>query len=161
MDSIYRKIVKGEIKWENLPLEDTIGYRLVCRFLDESIEIRDLLDQELNKPPFTITSRFPRNNDGSWSEKEFYSGYRSFDFAFLYKRPELNISLEGELQVRTILQHAWADVSHDTFYKNDKIQLFPEYYSEGLISQMHNLSDILYSIDKNFVQLRKLAIIDH
>ncbi len=158
LDSIYRKIVKGEIKWDDLPLDDIIGYRLVCRFLDEAIELRDLLDYELDKPPFNIISRFPRLDSKNWAEKESYSGYRSYDFAFRYQRPELGIQLEGELQVRTILQHAWAEVSHDTFYKNDSLALFPKEISEGLILQMHNLSDSLYAIDKNFVQLRKQAI---
>ena len=157
LDSIYRKIVKGEVKWDDLPLEDTIGYRLVCRFLDEAIELRILLDDELNKAPFNITSRFPRLDSGEWAEKEPYSGYRSYDFAFSYKRPELNIQLEGELQVRTILQHAWAEVSHDTFYKNDSLALLPKDTSEKLIHQMHNLSDILYVVDENFVKLRKQA----
>lgn len=157
LDSIYRKIVKGDIKWGDLPLDDTIGYRLVCRFLDEAIELRALLDDELNKSPFTITNRFPRNDGGDWAEKEPSLGYRSYDFAFLYRRPELEIELEGELQIRTILQHAWAEVSHDTFYKNETLASLQKDVSEGLLSQMHNLSDLLNATDRSFVQLRKQA----
>lgn len=157
LDSIYKKITKKEIEWKQIPLEDTIGYRLICRFIDESTELRDLLEEELNKPPFKITSRFPRDEKEQWTEKEPNSGYRSYDFAFVYKRPEHNIEIEGELQVRTILQHAWAEVSHDTFYKNDKLGLTPEWFSQGLVKQMHSLSDILSAIDKNFVELRKIT----
>lgn len=158
LDSVYRKIAKREITWNDLPLDDTIGYRLVCRFLDEALELRGILDQELNKPPFTITNRFPRTDSGEWSEKEVNSGYRSYDFAFIYKRPELGVELEGELQVRTILQHSWAEVSHDTFYKNDKLSASPKNFSQDLIQQMHALSDMLFEIDMSFVQLRKLAL---
>lgn len=157
LDSVYRKIAKKEITWNDLPLDDTIGYRLVCRFLDEALELRTILDDELNKPPFTITSRFPRTDSGEWSEKEINSGYRSYDFAFVYNRPELGIELEGELQVRTILQHAWAEVSHDTFYKNESLSAAPEDFSQCLIQQMHALSEMLFAVDTSFVQLRKLT----
>ena len=157
LDSVYRKIAKKEIMWKDLPLEDTIGYRLVCRFLDEALELRNILDDELNKPPFKITSKFPRTDSGDWAEKEINSGYRSYDFAFVYKRQELGVEIEGELQVRTVLQHAWAEVSHDTFYKNDYLALLPKDISEALLMRMHSLSDQLNAIDKDFVQLRKLA----
>ena len=157
LDSVYRKIAKKEITWKDLPLEDTIGYRLVCRFLDEALELRNILDDELNKPPFKITSKFPRTDSGDWAEKEINSGYRSYDFAFVYKRQELGVEIEGELQVRTVLQHAWAEVSHDTFYKNDYLALLPKDISEALLMRMHSLSDQLNAIDKDFVQLRKLA----
>lgn len=157
LDSVYRKIAKKEITWNDLPLDDTIGYRLVCRFLDEALELRTILDDELNKPPFTITSRFPRTDSGEWSEKEINSGYRSYDFAFVYNRPELGIELEGELQVRTILQHAWAEVSHDTFYKNESLSAAPEDFSKCLVQQMHALSEMLFAVDTSFVQLRKLT----
>lgn len=159
LDSVYRKIVKKEITWNDLPLDDTVGYRLVCRFFDEALELRAILDDELNKPPFTIISRFPRTDSGEWAEKEINSGYRSYDFAFVYKRQELGIELEGELQVRTILQHAWAEVSHDTFYKNDSLALLPKEVSEVLLLRMHTISELLHTIDKNFVQLRKQAAI--
>ncbi|MDP3989911.1 MAG: RelA/SpoT domain-containing protein [archaeon] len=157
LDSVYPKIAKKEITWKDLPLDDTIGYRLICRFLDEALELRTILDDELNKPPFTITSRFPRTNSGEWSEKEINSGYRSYDFAFVYKRQELGIELEGELQVRTVLQHAWAEVSHDTFYKNESLAAASEDYLQNLVKQMHALSDMLFAVDTCFVQLRKLT----
>ncbi len=158
LDSIYQKITLGQISWEDLPLDDTLGYRLVCRFLDEARELRDLLDEELNQPPFTITNRFPRDENGNWADKVKDSGYRSFDFAFLYKRPELKIELEGELQLRTILQHAWAEVSHDTFYKNYKLDKIAEYLAKGSLEQMHIISDVLDAADRSFVQLRKTVL---
>lgn len=158
LDSIYQKLISEQISWKDLPLDDTLGYRLVCRFLDETFELRDLLEVELNKPPFEIISRFPRDDSGNWANKVEDSGYRSFDFAFLYRRSELNIELEGELQLRTILQHAWAEVSHDTFYKNNELNKLPEYLTKGSLEQMHIISDILEAADRSFVELRKTAL---
>ena len=158
LDSVYKKLAEGQIKTNDLPLDDILGYRLVCRFLDEALELRDILDEELNKPPFKIISVFPRDESGKWIGKEPYSGYRSYDYAILYSRPEVGIELEAELQLRTILQHAWAEVSHDTFYKNSALNLLPEQIRETLNKQMHSLSDALNSTDKYFVLLRKSTI---
>jgi putative GTP pyrophosphokinase len=155
LDSVYKKLAEGQITTNDLPLDDIIGYRLVCRFLDEALELRDILDKELNKPPFKITSVFPREESGKWANKEPYSGYRSYDYALLYSRPEIGIELEAELQLRTILQHAWAEVSHDTFYKNSALNLLPEKTREELIQRMHELSNFLEDADNNFVKLRK------
>lgn len=157
LDSVYKKLAEGQITTKDLPLDDIIGYRLVCRFLDEALDLRNILDEELNKPPFKITSVFPRDETGKWTNKEPYSGYRSYDYALLYSRPEIGVELEAELQLRTILQHAWAEVSHDTFYKNSDLSLLPKEIQESLNQQMHTLSDTLELADKRFVLLRKSA----
>ena len=34
LDSVYKKLAEGQITTKDLPLDDIIGYRLVCRFLD-------------------------------------------------------------------------------------------------------------------------------
>jgi len=158
LESVYRKLCLGEVTWDDLPLEDILGYRVICRFLDECIEIRDLIDQEIQKPPFALVSRFPRYENGQWASKVADSGYRSFDFAFLYRRPEISLELEGELQVRTQLQHAWAEVSHDTFYKNDDLKQIPPYLSGTALDIMHSLSDSLEAVDRNFIALRKIVV---
>lgn len=156
LESVYHKLCLGEITWEDLPLEDILGYRVVCRFLDECKELRDIIDSEIQKPPFALCSRFPRDASGHWVHKVEGSGYRSCDFAFLYRRPELSLELEGELQLRTQLQHAWAEVSHDTFYKNDDVRHIPPSISGAATDMMHSLSDSLEAVDRNFVTLRKI-----
>ena len=158
LESVYKKLCLGEITWEDLPLDDTLGYRLVCRFGDECTELRDIIDNEMNKAPFKLVSRFPRDNEGKWIEKVSDSGYRSYDFAFIYSRPEINLELEGELQLRTSLQHAWAEVSHDTFYKNSDLANSPDYFAKGTSNTMHALSDSLANVDRMFVELRKMIV---
>lgn len=158
LESVYRKLCDGAIAWQDLPLEDILGYRIVCRFLDECRELRNIMDKEFHSPPFSLKSRFPRDEKGEWADKVTDSGYRSYDFAFVYNRPEIGLELEGELQLRTTLQHAWAEVSHDTFYKNTSLEKAPSYISEGAGTMMHALSDHLEAIDRHFVELRKLVV---
>ncbi|MBI4441063.1 RelA/SpoT domain-containing protein [Candidatus Woesearchaeota archaeon] len=158
LESVYRKLCDGTIRWEDLPLDDTVGYRVVCRFADECLELRDLIDNELQQAPFTLQSRFPRDEKGNWVEKVPDSGYRSCDFAFVYARPEIGLVLEGELQLRTALQHVWAEVSHDTLYKNADLSKAPSYIAGGANAMMHALSDNLNAVDRHLVEVRRLVI---
>ncbi len=158
LESIYRKLCEGSITWENLPLDDTVGYRIICRFADECKELRSILDAEIQLPPFSLQSRYPRDENGDWIDKVPESGYRSCDFAFVYLRPEIGLSLEGELQLRTTLQHAWAEVSHDTFYKNTDFKKLPPYVAEGTNYMMHAVSDNLDAIDRHLAELRKIVV---
>ncbi|MFZ5353314.1 MAG: RyR domain-containing protein [Bacillota bacterium] len=54
---------------------------------------------------------------------------------------------KAEIQVRTILEHAWADISHDRIYKND-FKIPQEWKRE-----IHRLSAVLENADKDFASI--------
>lgn len=61
--------------------------------------------------------------------------------------PESVIGLKAEIQVRTLLQHAWADISHDLSYKNE-IKLPGKWHREFAV-----LAAVLENADKSFCRI--------
>lgn len=82
-------------------------------------------------------------------------GYRSHHFVVTLRHEWLNVpnyrGLEGikaEIQVRTILMHAWADISHKLSYK--KKEHIPELFQRNLFQ----LSALFEIADDRFEMLR-------
>ena len=93
-------------------ITDVMGIRIICPFIE------DLADAErLIKNNFEVVEV---EKKGHYSFKEF--GYESTHL--LIKIPEDIIKIRGnpdngmaEIQIRTTLQDAWAEVEHELFYK--------------------------------------------
>jgi len=112
--SYYNKRVKlAREGMETLPITDFMGIRIVCPFIDDTALVEKLIGENFN---VVETER----KGGSYSVKEF--GYESIHL--LIEIPE-RISRERgdvgcdkvEIQIRTTLQDAWAEVEHEIFYK--------------------------------------------
>jgi putative GTP pyrophosphokinase len=95
-------------------ITDLIGVRIVCPFIEDLS-----LAEKLIKKYFEVVEV---DRKGNYTFKEF--GYESTHL--LIKIPEV-ISAKhraaecevAEIQIRTILQDAWAEVEHELFYKAD------------------------------------------
>jgi putative GTP pyrophosphokinase len=110
----YIRILNGEsLKDEKPRITDIIGIRIVCPFLEEI----DIVGSILNKL-FEVVE--VEKKGSNYSFKEF--GYESTHI--LVAIPEQFIEKYGdcgcdvvEIQIRTILQDAWAEVEHELVYK--------------------------------------------
>jgi putative GTP pyrophosphokinase len=115
--SYYAKILKRSTEVNGDPellISDVLGMRIVCPFLDDLAAVEDLLNQN-----FAVAER--EKKGAEFSFKEF--GYDSLHF--LIELPEdvvesfhLPGDLLAEVQLRTILQDAWAEVEHEMVYKS-------------------------------------------
>lgn len=83
-------------------------------------------------------------------------GYRSLHFVITVRRKWLSApnyrgldDLKAEVQVRTILMHAWADIEHKLVYK--KTEHIPDQFKRTL----YRLSAIFEVADEQFDNLRK------
>jgi ppGpp synthetase/RelA/SpoT-type nucleotidyltranferase len=116
VDSLIRKLIKKPSKtYESLG--DKAGVRIVLRYKDEiqpAIAIANKLF-DCSEPDDKVESLGPEK-----------VGYLSTHVDVrLYSHDALatrfpSASFSAELQVRTLAQHLWSEMSHDTIYKNDE-----------------------------------------
>jgi ppGpp synthetase/RelA/SpoT-type nucleotidyltranferase len=100
------------------PLEqitDLAGLRVITFILDDVAKVDELLTSE-----FEIVEK---SDKGELLEEQL--GYQSVHYLVRLRANRANLpeyvrfrSLTAEVQVRTILQHAWAEIEHDIQYKS-------------------------------------------
>ncbi len=115
IDSLIRKLLKRpDLTYE--ALNDKAGARVIVRYLDEVDEVLRTIQPHLqcSKPEYKIEALGTRR-----------LGYLSVHQQVRFPETAAQASLYhpnrfvAELQVRTLAQHLWAEMSHDAFYKND------------------------------------------
>lgn len=119
-DSYYKKILKNKAKELNqkelIVLTDLIGIRVICPFLEDLHTVQKIIEKNFEVVEVEIKG-------ANQSFREF--GYESVHV--LIKIPEdcvpqnntlaIPKNLLCEIQIRTILQDAWAEVEHELIYK--------------------------------------------
>ena len=117
-DSYYKKYIKYLAVGDGNPvshIKDIIGIRIVCPFIEDLFLVEGII-----KKNFDVIEA--RRKGGDYNFKEF--GYESIHLrinipqntADLYDTPAPETA---EIQIRTILQDAWAEVEHELVYKAD------------------------------------------
>lgn len=118
-ESLEKKIIKKNYKYNCLnDITDLVGIRVIVYFEDEIDLVADLIEKE-----FDID--FENSIDKRIiSEDKF--GYRSLHYVASFKSNRLKLKeyssfkdLKFEIQIRTILQHSWAEIEHDLGYKGE------------------------------------------
>jgi putative GTP pyrophosphokinase len=128
-------------------IEDICGIRIICYYQSDVDKISEVLRDE-----FTVIE----NQDKETLLKADQFGYRSTHFIVKIKK-EWNKApnyrglenLKAEIQIRTVLMHAWAEIEHKLVYKNENQvpSQFQRDFSE--------LSALLRMADKGFERLRE------
>ena len=116
--SLVKKLMaKPHLSYETLP--DKVGARVVVRYLHETSEVRGLISKH-----FAIG----KVEDTSTRLKDDRIGYQGIhvDGVAFTNEDELQSLFPTaefflELQLRTMSQHLWSEISHDSFYKNDSL----------------------------------------
>ena len=113
-DSYYKKYFNQVKSGVNKPITDQIGIRIICPFSENLNQVLELVKSNFEVTEIEYKGRFSYN--------EF--GYESIHL--LVKIPSETVRLMGdtgcevaEIQIRTTLQDAWAEVEHELFYKAD------------------------------------------
>ncbi|NNM67057.1 MAG: tetratricopeptide repeat protein [Spirochaetales bacterium] len=143
-DKVLRKIRQG-VPAEQVQIHDVLGLRIVCPFMEDIKKIEDVIRTRLKV--------LEEEKKGSiQSFKEF--GYESTHF--LVSLPQdlvedfaLASPPPCEIQVRTILQDAWAEVEHELIYKS---QFFP--FDQPLKRKLAALNANLTLSDIIFQEIR-------
>ena len=148
-NSLYKKIIHHYMEDEKnmRSIEDVIGIRIICPFQENIDEVEKRL-----KETFDIVEADHKRVGRTY--REF--GYESIHLSI--KIPKDLLALSGltkkketiEIQIRTILQDAWAEVEHELIYKSE---FNP--YDEPMRRKLAALSASLYLADITFQELRK------
>lgn len=139
-EKVLKKIRHG-VAPDQVQIHDVLGMRIVCPFLEDVRRIEDLIHRN-----FLVLEEERKGAPQSF--KEF--GYDSTHF--LVALPEdlvealaLDSPPPCEIQVRTILQDAWAEVEHELVYKS-KFLPFDQPLKRKMAALNANLtlSDIIF-----------------
>jgi ppGpp synthetase/RelA/SpoT-type nucleotidyltranferase len=116
IDSLIRKLIaKPHHSYESLG--DKCGARIIVRYKTEIDAVLKVAQElfELGKPDHKVDT-LPPDKVGYLSTHVDVRLYENDAKAVEF--PPQRFS--GELQVRTLAQHLWSEMSHDTVYKNDE-----------------------------------------
>jgi len=117
-DSYYGKLLKRKTHerrtGEAIPIHDVIGTRIVCPFLDD-LEVVELYLRDA----FAVREIEHKGAERAFSDFGYSSTHLLLDIPADIRDlfPDLNLKI-AEVQVRTFLQDAWAEVEHELIYKN-------------------------------------------
>jgi len=145
-DSFVGKIRKKEVKEPFQEIMDIVGLRVVCLFHSDVKNIGDIV-----KKNFEIIEEDDKIN----SVDVNIFGYMSLHYKAKLKDKDVPSDCKDlknipfEIQIRTIVQDAWASISHYLDYKNEsEIPIH-------LKRDFHALSGLFYVADTHFEILRK------
>jgi putative GTP pyrophosphokinase len=153
VESFSRKI-KNEAKSYQNPLEevtDLCGLRIVTYYIEDVDRAEAILRGE-----FTI------DEDNSVDKAEILDpdrfGYLSVHYVLSINAERASLTewkafsdLKAEIQVRTVLQHAWSAIDHKLRYKAT------EEVPSGLKRQLFRLSALFELADQQFSELREIS----
>jgi ppGpp synthetase/RelA/SpoT-type nucleotidyltranferase len=125
-------------------ITDIIGLRVVTYFEDNIEHVAHLIEKH-----FAVD--WERSIDKRLHEDPSRFGYRSLHYVCRLIAPSeaLVEKFSFEIQIRTILQHAWAEIEHDLGYK------YPEAVPQPVRRRFSRLAGLLEIADAEFVELRK------
>ena len=148
-DSLVEKFKRKRYKNPQTEITDFVGLRVIAYTEDDASRVCDLV-----KRSFNIDSK--QSVDKGEQLEVDQIGYRSYHF--ICDLGEKRVALPEfeafhgrlfEIQVRTVLQHAWAEVEHDRNYK------FSEVLPAALQRRLYLISGMLEVGDRELNQLSR------
>jgi len=145
--SLMNKLARPERTYQRLEeITDLVGLRVITFFEDSIEEVARWVEQG-----------FRVDIDRSVDKRSLHDpstfGYRSLHYvcrppaALVAEHPEWDWPFE--IQIRTILQHTWAEIEHDLGYKS------PEAVPLPVRRRFSRLAGLLEIADTEFVELRR------
>ena len=146
-EDFFEKIDRKEYDDPFTQMPDICGVRVICYYPIDLAKIRGIIVREFNvlesidKTVLSEPDRFGYRSDhyvvtvkDKWSHAPNYRGLEG---------------LKAEIQVRTILMHAWADIEHKLAYKKK------EHIPQQFRRRLSQISALLEVADERFESLKK------
>lgn len=149
-DSLISKIDRKKNKYTNLnEITDIAGVRVITYYTDDVDKVAQLVEQE-----------FAVDKENSIDKREALEpdrfGYCSVHYVVEMSPERLNLleyksfkNLKCEIQIRSVLQHAWAEIEHDLGYKSEKT------IPKNIRRDFSRLAGLLEIADEKFQEIRQ------
>ena len=97
-------------------LTDLVGYRIICYFTDQIDPISRIVEKlfDIDRDNYVDKSKMLKPNAFGYLSVHYICSLRPSD-----KYDEELTHFKFEIQIRTVLQHTWAEIEHDLGYKNE------------------------------------------
>ncbi|CAI1500879.1 GTP pyrophosphokinase ywaC [Serratia quinivorans] len=117
--SLEKKLIKKD-KYKSIDeVTDVIGVRIITHYADDVEKVAAVVERE-----FLVDKNNSIDKRASLEPDRF--GYLSLHYIASLNENRANLrehdgykNLKAEIQIRTILQHAWAEIEHDIGYKSN------------------------------------------
>lgn len=141
LESLRRKVSRPDRSYRTLwDVTDLLGLRVAAYFEDTLEPLARLVEGR-----FAVDFRHSTDKQRFTDDARF--GYRSLHYVCaLPDGPDRNFRFE--LQLRTVLQHAWAEVEHDLGYQATNA------VPEGLKRRFSRIASLLEIADQEFVAIK-------
>ena len=148
--SLEKKIEKKNDKYQDISeITDIVGCRIISYFEDDVDKIVDIVKKE-----FIIDEENSINKKNILESDKF--GYLSYHLVCSINDKRLELpeyqkyeGIKFEIQIRSILQHAWAEIEHDIGYKS--ILGIPK----EIRRKFSRIAGLLETADENFCEIKK------
>ncbi|URD60274.1 RelA/SpoT domain-containing protein [Sphingomonas sp. KRR8] len=156
VESFKKKLTRPEKSYTSLSqVPDLAGVRVVAFYQDDCVKIAEIVKREF----LVVEEELSHQQDQLGSDK---FGYISAHYIVKCAEARKDLiewrriaDLQCEIQIRTVIQHAWSAVSHELQYKNEEA-------SRKLERRLNRIAGLFELADEEFVGLReqrkKLAI---
>lgn len=152
-DSIQRKVGQKDASYERLDdIHDLLGLRVITFFPDEVDQVAKVIEKE-----FEIDGEHSVDKRALLDPDRF--GYLSLHYVASLSESRAKLTeharfkdLKFEIQIRSILQHAWAEIEHDLGYHTAKA--IPDSFRR----RFSRLAGLLEIADDEFQTLRSESV---
>lgn len=144
----YLRDYDSEISLDNVraKITDLIGLRIICSYEDEIPKIEKILCDN-----FEVIGKTDKTKE--LKEKRIF-GYKGLHLDIKLSEERLRLAeyekvanFQVEIQIRTIIQHAWSSLDHKIIYKRDS--------SPELTRSVERLAALFEIADSEFIRLRQ------
>ena len=140
--SLARKLVRPDRSYGELwDITDLLGLRVVTYFEDDVDRVGSVIEARLR---IDLT----RSIDKRRHAEPGRFGYRSLHYVFECGGRELPERARAEIQIRTLLEHTWAEIEHDLGYKA------PGAVPAAVRRRLSRVAGLLELADLEFVAIR-------
>lgn len=145
-DKIKNRGLAPDDAFDTEKVTDLIGARIVCHNLLDLEEVVQTLQRNADLLRIVDKKNLGREKEINQGDK---TGYRGMHREVIWKYEDTEYV--GELQIRTILQDAWASFMHDDIYEHGIRDGIPQH----LPATLRSASDLFFSIDQMANALRE------